>query len=77
MGVGASTLGADVRVKLTFGCVMGAATLGTDGRVKLTFLCVRLTLGDLGDLEGLSVGERQCLGMGAMVGLAIGAIAGD
>jgi hypothetical protein len=43
MGVGASTLGADVRMKLTFGCAIGAATLGTDGRVKLTFLGVWLS----------------------------------
>ncbi len=48
MEVGATTLRADVRVKLIFGCVMKAATLGTDGRVKLTFLGVGFTLGDWG-----------------------------
>ncbi len=77
MGVGASTLGADVRVKLTFNCAMGAATLGTDGRVKLTFLGVWLTLGDLGSLEGLSVGRRQCLGIGVMVFWVVSALASD
>ena len=66
MEVGASTLGDDVRVKLTFGCAIGAITLGTEGRVKLTLLGVGFTLRDLGGLEGLSVGKRQYMGMGAV-----------
>ena len=66
-----------MRVKRTFGCAMGAATLGTDGRVKLTFLGVWLTLGYPGGLEGLSVGGRQRLRIGAIVGSVVGALARD
>jgi hypothetical protein len=77
MGAEASTLGADVRVKLTFGCAMRAATLGTDGRVKLTFLGISLTFGDPGGLEGFRVGGRRWSGMGSTVGLAAGSLAGD
>ncbi len=77
MGVGASTLGADVRVKLTFGCAMGAATLGAGGRLKLTLLGVWLTLGDPGGLDGLRFGGRWWLGMGATVGSAVDSRAGD
>ncbi len=68
MGVGASTLGADVRVKLTFGCAMGAATLGAGRRLKLTLVGVWLALGDPGGLDGLRSGGRRWLGMGATVG---------
>ena len=77
MGVEASTLGADVRVKLTFGCAMGATTHGADGRLKLTLLGVWLTLGDLGGLDGLRFSRRRWLGMGVTVGLVIGSRAGD
>jgi hypothetical protein len=44
MEVGASTLGAAVRVNLTFGCAMDDATLGDVGRLKLTFLGVTTPL---------------------------------
>ncbi len=77
MGVGASTLGAGVRVKLTFGCVMGAATLGAGGRLKLTLLGMWLTLGDPGGLDGLRFGRRPWLGMGVTVGSEVGSCAGD
>ncbi len=77
MGVEASTLGANVRVKLTFGCAMGAATLGAGGRLKLTLLGVWLTLGDPGGLDGLRFGRRRWLGMGATVGSEVGFRAGD
>ncbi len=59
MGVGVSTLGAGVRVKLTFGCVMRAATLGAGRRLKLTLLGVWHTLGSPGGLGGLRFGRRQ------------------
>ena len=77
MGVGASTLGADVRVKLTLGCAMGAATLGAGGRLKLTLLGVWHTLGSPGGLAGLRFGRRRWLGIGVMVGSAVGYHAGD
>jgi hypothetical protein len=77
MGVGASTLGAGMRVKLTFGCAMGAATLGAGGKLNLTLLGVWLTLGDLGGLDGLRFGRRRWLGMGVTVGLAVDSHAGN
>ena len=77
MGVGVSTLGAGVRVKLTFGCAMGAATLGAGGRLKLTLLGVWHTLGSPGGLAGLRFGRRRWLGIGVTVGSAVGSRAGD
>ncbi len=77
MGVGVSTLGAGVRVKLTFGCAMGAATLRAGRRVKSTILGVWLTLRDRGGLDGLRFGRRRWLGMGVTVGSAVGSRAGD
>ncbi len=77
MGVGVSTLGAGVRVKLTFGDAMGAATLGAGRRLKLTLLGVWLTLGSLGGLAGLRFGRRWWLGIGVTVGSAVGSRAGD
>ena len=76
MGVGDSTLGAGVRVKLTFGCAMGAATLGAGGRLKLTLLGVWHTLGSPGGRPGLRFGRRRWVGLGETVGSAVGSRAG-
>jgi hypothetical protein len=77
MGVGVSTLGAGMRVKLTFGCAMGAATLEAGRRLKLTLLGVWLTLGSPGGLAGLRFGRKRWLGIGVTVGSAVGYRAGD
>ncbi len=76
MEVGASPLGAAVRMNLTFGCAIGDAILRDVGRLKLTFLGVHSTLGDLGCLGGLIVGGKGGLEMGAVVGSLYGLFGG-
>ncbi len=60
--VGASILGAAMRVNLTFGCAMGGPTLRDVGRLKLTFLGLGSTLEDSAGLGALVVGETGAWG---------------
>jgi hypothetical protein len=76
MEVGATTLGAVVRVNWSFCCAMGDTTLGDLGLVKLTFLGVVSILGDLGVLGGLITGEKGGLGMETAVGSPVGLVGG-